>query len=271
MKLVKGGVRFFLVTVGIVMLTSFTIDATDTLRGSQSALSFLAGSALEEGCPEGTTQVDLSGKSICIDMYENSVGEGCGVKNPTVSLETKANIETESCQAVSVPKAIPWTQVTYHQAKELCVKKGMRLPSALEWYEAALGTPDSEACNTDGSLTKTGSYTGCVSSRGIYDAVGNVWEWVDGEVVDGMYGNRTLPEDGYVQEVDIAGVATVTGGQESELYNSDYFWSDAEGTYAVIRGGFHGSRADAGLYSVHAKIEPSFAGTATGFRCVGDL
>jgi len=271
MKFLKVGSRFLFVTVGIIVLTSFTIDATDTLRGSQSALSIFAGNALEEDCPEGMTLLDIAQGRLCVDLYENGVGVDCGIKNPSVALETKANIEMEGCVSVSEPNVSAWTQVTYHQAKTLCAKRDMRLPTSLEWYEAALGTPDDASCNIDGQLAAAGSYKQCVSSRGVYDSIGNVWEWVDAQVTDGLYENRTLPESGYVAEVDAAGVALSTNTSESDLYNKDYFWSDAVGTYAVIRGGFHGSAEDAGIYATHMKIAPSFSGSATGFRCVRSL
>ena len=41
LRWVKHTVRFVVVTVGIVLLTSFTIDATDALRGSQTAKASL--------------------------------------------------------------------------------------------------------------------------------------------------------------------------------------------------------------------------------------
>ena len=58
-----------------------------------------------------------------------------------------------------------------------------------EWVAAATGTPDPDTdngttdCNTGSPGTptnqpgNTGSRSSCVSTAGIFDGVGNVWEW----------------------------------------------------------------------------------------------
>lgn len=271
MRFLKGGLRFFLVTAGIVVLTSFSIDASDALRGSQTALSLFADKATQSECPQGSALVELLDTRLCIDIYENSVAEACPVQQPVGPLDTKQNIDTAGCTSVSQSDVMPWTQVTYHQAKTLCAKRDMRLPSADEWYEGALGTPDAGVCNVAGTAASTGAYTECVSARGMYDAVGNMWEWVDAEAVDGQYQQRSLPPSGYVTTADGAGIALTTTESPDELHGNDYFWSDAQGTYGVIRGGFYGSEDDAGMFATHMKIENSFAGVATGFRCVKNM
>lgn len=271
MNIVLKSARWCLVTVGIIMLTSFTIDATDTLNGSQSALSFLARSVTTEKCPADTKEFTLNGRLLCIDIYENSVGEDCVVGKPKSPVDTRNNLNDQNCQAVSLPDATPWLFVTQAQAANICAKKGARLPTPNEWYAAALGTPDTDVCNSNGSLINTGFSKACVSGVGAYDMVGNVWEWVAGEVVDGQYNGRSVPEEGYVSEIDSAGVAVVSTSSASLIFNEDYFWSKTEGVYAMMRGGFYGGGPDAGLYSTHSAIESSFSSGATGFRCVKDL
>lgn len=272
MKFLKGGIRFLLVTVGIVILTSFTIDATDSFSRSQTALSLLAGSALESECPNGAVRIDLAGKSICVDRYENSADENCPILSPAFGLESKENIDADGCVSVSSPDVQPWTFISFHQAKALCAKKDMRLPSPLEWYEAGLGTPDSEKCNVETqSVSKAGAYPECVSSRGVYDMVGNTWEWIDAQITYGEYEGRQLPESGYVQEVDTAGVVIESSGAPEPIYGEDYFHSDLQGVRAMMRGGHYSGGKDAGLFSVHTKVEPSFSSKGTGFRCVKTL
>ncbi len=268
--IVKIG-RWILVTAGIVVLTTFSIDATDTLRGSQSALSIFARNVSEEVCPTGMVPVDLASGTLCVDVYENSVGDNCVHGTPQSDLDTKANIDTYDCRSASVAGAVPWTYVAYHQAKSLCAKRGTRLPTPLEWYEAALGTPDVGTCNLEGALAAGGTYDACVSSRGMYDMVGNVWEWVDGEVVTGVYNERAVPNEGYVQAVDAAGVALATAPTSSALYSDDYMWTELSGTYGLMRGGFYGSESDGGIYSVQARVAHAFSSSATGFRCVKDI
>ena len=258
--------RFLVVTVGIVVLTSLGIDATQYFEGSGSALSILTQEALESECPEGMTLIN--GSNLCVDIYEVSIGESCDRNQVGSAADTAINVNSPDCEPVSERDALPWTYVTYHQAANLCAKAGKRLPTNEEWYQAALGTSDGLVCNIDDTLKPTGSAEQCVSGNGVHDMIGNVWEWVAGEVVAGVYQDRTLPEEGYVIHADSAGVALETADQPETTFNQDYFWSRDEGVAVMMRGGFYGSQTDAGLYSIHADLKANFSGQAVGFRCV---
>lgn len=263
--------RSLLVVLGVVLLTSFAVDATDALNGSQSALSIFAKKVAEGDCPTGMVRLDMADKSICVDAYENSFSADCPVSRPASVFDTQKNINITDCQAVPEPGVTPAVFVTFHQAQSLCARRSARLPSPYEWYDAALGTPDSNVCNIDGTLGPAGQWEACVSARGSFDMVGNAWEWVDGAVTNGTYNGVTLPQNGYVSEADRAGVALKTDTRPSPLFNDDYFWSAAEGSHVMMRGGFYSSGSDGGLYSIHADIEPSFSSAAIGFRCVKDI
>ncbi|MDC1205621.1 formylglycine-generating enzyme family protein, partial [Candidatus Pacebacteria bacterium] len=115
---------------------------------------------------------------------------------------------------------------------------------------------------------KTGERAGCISAAGVFDAVGNVWEWTNDDVFDGSYNGRALPVEGYVRQVDRGGIATVSGTSSAELFGEDYIWSKETGVYAIMRGGFYASKDDAGVYAVHAATLPTMRGAAIGFRCV---
>lgn len=271
MRRIWKGVQGLLVVVGVVILTSFTIDATDTLRGSSTAFSSLVGTWAATGCPAGTTELALADKNYCIDTYENSTTADCPATTPRTDAESKTNIDTADCQSASVATAQPWTAATFHQAKALCAKRGMRLPTPDEWYEAALGTPADERCVIDARQQQTGSKPECQSYRGAYDMVGNVWEWVDGQVQDGMYNNRSLPAEGYVTASAADGIATETSLQADQMYDGAYFWQDPAGEYVMMRGGFYGSGADASVYTTHAKVTASFHSDAIGFRCIVEM
>lgn len=87
--------------------------------------------------------------------------------------------------AVSLPSVSPASFATWFQAQEACANSGKRLPTSAEWQLAASGTPDPgpddgvSDCNTaSGSLPRTGARAECVSSRGAFDMVGGVAEWV---------------------------------------------------------------------------------------------
>ena len=128
--------------------------------------------------------------------------------------------------AVSSPGVIPWTFVAKPQAEQLCAKSQKRLPTASEWYQGSLGTPDNNSiCNLAGDLALSGSFSECHSGAGVYDMIGNVWELIDVSVNDGVYSERLLPGEGYVDLVDEAGIAVETSDEPNDIYNQDYFWS----------------------------------------------
>lgn len=272
-RYVSRSVRFFLVTAGIIMLTSVSIDATDMLRGSQSALGLLAREAVTPTCPEGMVEIENNDRThFCIDMYEVSPSDVCPHRSPESSIVTAENTNTPDCIPVSKARRIPWVQVARVQAEQLCARAGKRLPTAYEWYLAAQGTPDNgSSCNTDGVLMKTGALPECRSGSVAYDMIGNIWEWVGGEIVEGKFGEVILPQEGYVAAVSGEGVPTATASTGVAIYNYDYLWSESVGSFALMRGGFHGSRGDAGIYSLHTAVTPEFASAAVGFRCAKSL
>ena len=72
MRRVLGGLRWLLVTMGIVLLTSITIDATTSHTISQSALGILARTVTQTTCPAGMVEHTTADRRFCIDVYEVS-------------------------------------------------------------------------------------------------------------------------------------------------------------------------------------------------------
>jgi hypothetical protein len=81
--------------------------------------------------------------------------------------------------------------------------------------------------------------------------IGNVWEWIDEEIVDGTYDDRLLLETGYVSLVDGDGVVVEASDRPSTEFDEDYAWINQEGLRGMIRGGFYGSREDAGIFHLY--------------------
>ena len=267
MKQLKVGAVIF----GALIITALGIDAADTLSGSRSTL--LGQLILSEkvgSCPDGMIEAGMSETFRCVDIFEASASSDCPHPTPTNEIETKENIDSESCRAVSKEKVDTWRFITREQAQSACVKAGKRLPKSSEWYLVSVGTPDTASkCNIDtAGVTQTGAHAQCVSSVGVFDTIGNAWEWTSDDVFDGNFEGRALPPSGYVAQVDSQGVATLTNSSPSGLFYKDYFWSSKEGAFGILRGGFFGSEFDAGVYAVHAQTLPTAAGTAIGFRCV---
>lgn len=259
---IGGGVILALV------LTTFSIDATDTLSGKGGTLLAQLAGVGAAVCPAGMIQVPGALTFSCVDAYEASA-QNCFVPLPQNELDTEINISRSECAPISQLGATPWRFVDREQASILCTRAGKRLPSASEWYEFTLGTPKGECNTSTGLLAVSGKFPSCKSAAGVVDGIGNVWEWVRDDVIDGVYQGRNLPVTGYVTQVDAGGVATVTQG---EVVSSDtlsgYFWASPVGAYGIIRGGFYGSKDDSGSHTLHAGTLPTFNGAAVGFRCV---
>lgn len=265
-KLLKGG----LTVLGAVCVSTLGIFASDGLSGIDRSLIGLTSMGTESICSTGMVPVRTSIGTLCVDQFEASVAEGCPHLNPQNIIESEDNASQSDCFAASKKGNQPWRYISLPQAQRMCAAAGKRLPTSDEWYTIALGT-DETMCNTSGSKANDSGTSECVSTIGAYDTIGNVWEWVDETVIDRSYAGRVLPPEGYVASVDASGVAITTDPDSETIYGKDYFWSKETGVFGMLRGGFYGSKSDAGLYAVNASVQTSFASPGVGFRCVKDI
>jgi hypothetical protein len=118
---------------------------------------------------------------------------------------TATSAGASSARACSRPGVLPWTNVTYPQARDACASIGMRLCTEAEWQQvcssagtcawgaagAACTTYNPNACNgkdydtrpggaNDDDVLPTGSMAMCSRSHGgrqVFDMSGNVKEW----------------------------------------------------------------------------------------------
>lgn len=94
------------------------------------------------------------------------------------------------------PNAIPTSNVTRDEAEQLCVTKGKRLCSELEWERACKGPGSTtyeygdsyrkEVCGTGVALEQasrrpTGEHAQCKSPFGVAEMHGGVWEWTSSD------------------------------------------------------------------------------------------
>lgn len=266
MRWLKVGV----IVLCALVLTALGIDAADTLSGSRSTLLGQVISSTSEGsCPSGMVEVPMATTFRCVDLYEASASEECPHQSPRNELQTQENMSEPACMAQSEAAQDAWRFLTREQAFTACMRAGKRLPQSAEWHLVAAGTSDTQNCNINSNgVVATGKNEACVSAVGVFDAIGNVWEWTSDDVIEGTYNGRALPASGFVTQVDNGGVAVLTGSEPSELFFKDYFWSVSQGAFGMLRGGYYGSRDDAGVYAIHADTPPTTSGTAIGFRCV---
>ncbi len=256
---------------------------------------FFATSIMAAACPPDSVQVG----SVCVDKYEASVwsidpankgligkvrqgkaalshlSEGGAVQRGANADDydlAGCSDNGNGCTnvyAVSIPGVTPARSITWFQAAAACRNTGKRLLTNAEWQVAAFGTPDPGAagngvttCNTAApELMPTGSARNCVSDVGVFDMVGNLWEWV----ADWIQGD-TNPW------------APVTGGKTNAAYGNDLMsgtnpaqtQGDGQNFPAAIeRGGSfnYGNHTDAGVFALSAAQSASASFIDLGFRC----
>jgi formylglycine-generating enzyme required for sulfatase activity len=280
--MIKSFAKTTAVIVGSTILATLTVNAVDMSgyfsRTMLAGLLFSGEETKNDSCPQNMVLVTQALTPFCVDAYEASAGENCVYNTPANENETLLNLADRACTPVAKPNSEPWRYISSTQAEQACSRAGKRLPTANEWYKAALGTPDlssgwtEEYCNvahnrTDG-VANTGTGMRCISDAGAYDMVGNVWEWVAETVDKGVWDGRVLPVTGFVDNVDTNGIAYSTESAQVENFNNDRFWLDSAIHAGVMRGGYFNSQSHAGLFATYAASPPTFSGDAVGFRCV---
>ena len=157
------------------------------------------------------------------------------------------------------------------------------------------GRPDPVCPGYDGNaisrcLAGTGPTSWSLNGKesGVYDLVGNAWEWVDmligttaDHTIDAAYpgaglvlptangniatlyapakdGNRSLAADAF---------SPATVGSARAEYDNDYYWQ-ATGQRAALRGGTWSNGAYSGLFCLGVNLAPSSVNNYIGFRGV---
>lgn len=259
-----------LVILGAVLLSTVAIQASDILRGIEGNLASSAITA-DGPCGPGAVQVNLASGALCVDVYEASPGPTCPVADIRNGQETQANLNEPSCLPVSTAGAMPWRHIAQVQAGAACARAGKRLPTPGEWHALALAQADQSSCVLTSSAPQLTGGTRCSTASGLFDVVGNVWEWNDGQTSEGAYAGRVLPESGYVSMVDGDGIVLETAPSRQEMYGGDYAKTPQGGVFGIIRGGFYGSGEDGGVFAQNVAVDLNLRTEGIGFRCVKSL
>ncbi|MEA3449475.1 MAG: SUMF1/EgtB/PvdO family nonheme iron enzyme [Patescibacteria group bacterium] len=280
LKIILKIFKSLVIGVLAVFLVALSIDASENYNNmSESILGKIIFGESEGLCEEGMVHVLSETGGFCIDKYEASPGEECPYVEIDNQKKTNENLNAITCKPVSEEGKLPWRYVSQSQAAAVCAKAGKRLASSKEWYQASLGTPDpnhgwaGNDCqvnnNWDDQPGLTGSGVNCQSGMGAMDMVGNVWEWVSGNLHEGEIDGQKLPEEGYILSVNSDGLPVKTSFEDyDDNNNRDYLWIKHTKVRGVARGGYWANKADAGIYAMYLVAPLDFAGTGIGFRCV---
>ena len=229
-------------------------------------------SASAESCPEGMARIDAYWGSYCIDLYEAFDDEG---------------------KAGSAPGKVPWVSVNWTDAKAACEAAGKRLCKDFEWtaacnlggekyylieeesgerhdcYTLCEGCPGTTEYNVE-----TGTHARCRSDAGVYDMVGNVWEWTDTIVPDDSWSGGEGEDRILVDEVILQGTVGSVLGDTPEKYGDDvvaYHSPEIMKGYPFMRGGTRDRSSESspflGCFFLSVETIPSHEGQRGGFRC----
>ncbi len=148
-------------------------------------------------CRKGNDEIVRVGSgasAFWIDRYLASVWSGPGGTGTQFTSATASTVAydgswTTPSYAASVRGVQSTGDLAWRQAEALCRLSGKRLPTALEWLEAARGTPGlgtdfrvrpDECPGARGLAYATGSTPQCVSAWGMEQAVGYRWQFGTG-------------------------------------------------------------------------------------------
>jgi hypothetical protein len=269
----------FTATGELLLAGALTLPADPTAALHAATKQYVdAAAAAPAACPAGMVEIP-GAYPYCVDIYEAYLLSGT-VTNCTCTEGSRA--EVDACGSTAVAGSgynqEPLVSINWCAAKKACENAGKHLLTNMEWFNAANykggkwnltaeEAAEAMACNTDGSgVNFTGASAGCVTQEGVYDMIGNAWEWVD-FVVTADPTNALA--SGYITGYDFATGMPAVVGTSANAYGNDYYWAynGAGAARALFRGGTWTSTNFAGVFTFLVNNAPSYTDSSAGFRC----
>lgn len=144
-------------------------------------------------CPEDMVPVPTFGPSVCVEPYEALLltPGAAGAPSPRPYTSSAGQLPSE--------------HVSWRRAKGICERAGRHLCTAAEFQDICDGQPGpggrpyawgwyyrGDICplnfkpSPEAHLYASGSWPACVTPEGVHELVGNLWEWVDPQLPEGV-------------------------------------------------------------------------------------
>ena len=229
-------------------------------------------------CPTGMAFIPKLG-GYCIDQYEASHSDATYCANNSSTDSCQSKIGTSNI-AASVANRIPWVLVTQVDANAACGRAGKRLCTSAEWLGAAnlngqtynlsdavtdancvVSTTFSctthsigygSACNT-GSNKDRNAPSNCKSREGVFDLIGNVWEWT----LETVNVSPSANLNSWHYPNDSTNPTLWNNSSPSARYGNDgiYLGSYRDG-HGVLRGGAFNNTSQSGFFAMDLSSGP---------------
>ena len=221
--------------------------------------------------------------------YGESADDYSGTANAWDPVLLDTGYFTNKAYACAIKGVVPSRYLTWFQSQAACAASGKHLITNGEWQTAVEGTSDpgnndgnaNTKCNTSGTGngyratgnagTTPGGTSTCVSSWGVEDGIGNLWEWVDlwgqaGRTAKELPSATNFGQGASTTSAWPAGFGSDgTWNINGEVYNGAAWVSGSPA--AGIRGGNWGFGTGAGAFALHLDNGPSNWSNDFGFRC----
>ena len=175
--------------------TDGTSDGSDgTSDGTDGSGDGTGGTGPDFGCPAGMAAVPTDAPVYCIDAYEASEGAdgtlasvpGADPKILLTFLEARAGCEATptydaSGNAVGF-KRLATVDEWRDAADGVVGAGGSTYPTGEEWPAGVCVIQEADGTQVFDEAQPTGSHPDCVSAFGVFDQLGNAWEWADPEL-----------------------------------------------------------------------------------------
>jgi formylglycine-generating enzyme required for sulfatase activity len=199
------------------------------------------------GCSPGDSECDGDEKPA----HPVRITRGFWIGQTEVTQAAYERVMRKNSSRFKAPER-PVESVSWDEAKSYCESVGLRLPTEAEWeYAARAGSTEARYGGIEsvawysGNSSKQTQFVGRKEANGfgLYDMLGNVWEWISDWHEEKYYSGSEMQDPS----------------------------GPSRGQYRVLRGGSWNNSPRYVRVSLRIRYEPSIRTLYVGVRCAGEL